>query len=66
MAFKEKISGRAPENRGNSLKFVRENVQEEKMHLTFFSGKACAELNEKMKVRETNEHIQGCLAIFTF
>ena len=65
VAFTEKISGRAPENRGNGLKFVRENVKNKKMHLTFISGNAQAELNEKMEIREQKENIRGCLAILS-
>ncbi|MCG2700770.1 hypothetical protein L6267_01215 [Candidatus Parcubacteria bacterium] len=67
VAFTEKISGRAPENRGNGLKFVRENVKNKKMHLAFISGNAQAELNEKMEIKETKENIKikGCLAILS-
>lgn len=64
-AFTERISGRAPEKRGNGLKFVRENVQSKKMHLTFYSGAAKAELNDQMKIEENLEDIGGCLAIIT-
>lgn len=65
VAFTEKISGRAPENRGNGLKFVKENVKNKKMHLTFISGNAEAKLNEKMEIKEKEESIRGCLAILT-
>ncbi|HUD09027.1 MAG TPA: hypothetical protein VMQ48_02995 [Candidatus Saccharimonadales bacterium] len=64
-AFLERISGRAPENRGNGLKFVKENVEEMKMHLLFYSGSAQAELNAKMIVQETSEKFEGCLAILS-
>ena len=63
VAFTERISGRAPESRGNGLKFVRENVESEKIHLTFFTGKAKAELNDDMVIVENNEDMRGCLAI---
>jgi hypothetical protein len=62
VAFTEKISGRAPESRGNGLKFVKENIKKEKMYLTFISGDAQAELNKGIKIRETKK-IRGCLAI---
>ncbi len=62
-AFTERISGRAPESRGNGLKFVRESVQEEKIRLEFYSGKAKAQLNEDFKIEETEKDIKGCLAI---
>lgn len=64
-AFTERISGRAPEKRGNGLKFVKENVQSKKMHLNFYSGTAKAELNDQMKIEENSENIEGCLAIIT-
>ncbi|OGI29493.1 MAG: hypothetical protein A2288_01610 [Candidatus Moranbacteria bacterium RIFOXYA12_FULL_44_15] len=63
VAFTERISGRAPESRGNGLKFVRENIESGKMHLTFLSGKAKAELNDEMVIEENDEEIRGCLAI---
>lgn len=63
VAFTEKISGRAPENRGNGLKFVRENVKSRKMRLEFYSGNVKAILNNKMRIIESNERINGCLAI---
>ena len=65
IAFTEKISGRAPENRGNGLKFVKENVEERKMHLIFISGNAKMELNEKMEIKSTDKNIRGCLAILS-
>jgi hypothetical protein len=65
MAFTEKISGRAPESRGNGLKFVRENIKSRKMRLEFYSGKAKAELNDNMKITQLNQRINGCLAILS-
>jgi len=64
-AFLERISGRAPERRGNGLKFVKENIEAKKMHLTFVSGNAKAELNDEMKITETEKSTNGCLAIIT-
>lgn len=64
-AFNEKISGRAPEPRGNGLKFVKENIKEARKHLLFLSGTAKAELNEKMNISQTEEKISGCFAIIT-
>lgn len=64
VAFNERISGRAPEPRGNGLKFVKENIKEMKKHLVFMSGTAQAELNEKMEISQT-EKIHGCLAVIT-
>lgn len=64
-AFTERISGRAPEKRGNGLKFVKENVEDRKMHLSFFSGQAQIEINAKMKIGQADNEIRGCLAILT-
>ena len=64
-AFTERISGRAPENRGNGLKFSSERVKTENMRLVFISGNAQAELNEKMKIKQIDEDIKGCLSILT-
>lgn len=63
VAFFEKISGRAPEARGNGLKFVRESVAERKIHLTFISGNAKAELNNAFNIGAADHKIHGCLAI---
>ncbi len=63
VAFTEVISGRAPEVRGNGLKFVRENVKTENIHLDFYSGKAKAELNENFKISDAEKEVSGCLAI---
>lgn len=62
-AFTERLSGRAPERRGNGLKFVKENIEIKKMHLTFITGNAQMELNDKMEIKETEPAIKGCLAI---
>ena len=62
VAFNERISGRAPEPRGNGLKFVKENIKEMNKHLLFMSGEAKAQLNKKMEISRI-EKIHGCLAI---
>lgn len=62
-AFTERLSGRAPERRGNGLKFVKENIESQKMHLLFISGNAKAELNDKMEIEKTEPAVKGCLAI---
>ncbi len=64
-AFTERISGRAPEARGNGLKFSKESVEKENMHLVFTSGNAQAELNREMEIKQIDENIKGCLAILT-
>jgi hypothetical protein len=65
-AFTEKISGRAPENRGNGLKYVKENIFNNNMHLDFYSGNGLIELNQEIKLSKNDQNYQGCLAILTF
>ncbi|MBU0620122.1 hypothetical protein KKC56_01570 [Patescibacteria group bacterium] len=60
-AFTEKISGRAPENRGNGLKFVKNNIKIIKANLNFVSGNAEAKLNNEMTIKQIDQNIQGCL-----
>jgi len=62
-AFYERISGRAPENRGNGLKFVRESILDNKIHLDFYSGNAQATLNHEFAIKKSEYVIKGCLAI---
>ncbi|MFH1838010.1 MAG: hypothetical protein ABH808_00715 [Candidatus Kuenenbacteria bacterium] len=62
-AFTEKISGRAPENRGNGLKFVKQSIENVKLHLEFQSGNGQVELNHQFKIKQINQNIKGCLAI---
>ncbi|MFH1662058.1 MAG: hypothetical protein ABIA02_03105 [Candidatus Falkowbacteria bacterium] len=65
-AFTKRISGRAPENRGNGLKFVKESIKDKKMKLYFTSGNAKAKLNDKMEIIKIDENIKGCLAIIKY
>ena len=65
-AFNERISGRAPEPRGNGLKFVNENIKDKKMSLFFVSGLARAELNDEMTIKKNNDNIRGSLAIISY
>lgn len=66
IAFTEKLSGRAPENRGNGLKFVREEVKAKDIHLAFSSGNAKAILNKLLEVKDSDENIFGTLAIINY
>ncbi|MFH1769608.1 MAG: hypothetical protein ABH833_02985 [Parcubacteria group bacterium] len=65
VAFTQRLSGRAPENRGNGLKFVKQSVSDQKLHLSFSSGSAEAILNTTIEIKE-REKIRGCLAILSF
>lgn len=69
MAFTEIISGRAPESRGNGLKFVRRVVAENNFKLLFVSGQAELRIKRpsgRLDIVRTKRPIQGCLALIKF
>lgn len=69
VAFTEIISGRAPESRGNGLKFVRKVVSENPIGLLLRTGNAELILekdDDTLDIRETKESFHGCLALITF
>jgi hypothetical protein len=45
VAFTEIVSGRAPEKRGNGLKFVKKVVEEQNFYLTYYTGNVVAEIS---------------------
>lgn len=69
VAFTEIVSGRAPESRGNGLKFVRKIVAENPIGLLFQSGAAQLTLTKDSDVLDI-QHLpapfHGCLALITF
>lgn len=69
VAFTEIISGRAPESRGNGLKFVRKIVAENSIGLIFRTGDAELILpkdSSELNIRLSPEPFRGCLAFITF
>lgn len=69
VAFTETISGRAPESRGNGLKFVRNVITKNPFMLHFQTGDAEVNLNSKEKgvnVTKSQNTISGCLAIIEY
>lgn len=69
MAFTEIISARAPENRGNGLKFVKKIVAENKYDFLFKSGQAELRINKKSRgisLTKAKIPINGCLALIKF
>ena len=69
VAFTEIISGRAPESRGNGLKFVRKIISENPVGLLFQTGNAELILekdSDMLDIRDTSDYLQGCLALITF
>jgi len=72
-AFTEKISGRAPENRGNGLKYVKKVLVDIKkdisLKLYFQTGNAFTILDDKtinLKIEQTDTSFRGCLALINF
>jgi hypothetical protein len=67
IAFTQRISGRAPEQRGNGLKFVSETIRQNNWHLYFQSGFGSCSIdkNETIFFQETIP-VTGCLAVINF
>lgn len=69
VAFTEILSGRAPESRGNGLKFVRKVVAENPIGLLFQTGNAELILvkdSDVLDIQHSAEAFRGCLALITF
>ncbi len=69
MAFTKVISGRAPEYRGNGLKFVKKAVFSSKISLFFQTGNACLKIEKRdsnLRIQESNINLRGCLALIKF
>ena len=69
IAFTEMISGRAPEDRGNGLKFVRKIISENPIALFFQSGDGKLRMegnNPDLNIEKSKTNIQGCLAVIKF
>lgn len=67
IAFTKQISGRAPEQRGNGLKFVLENVKNKNWSLYFQSGSGCCIINNgDVMFKNCNFKVIGCISILVF
>lgn len=69
MAFTEIITARAPEHRGNGLKFVKEALTIAGADLSFQSGDAIAEIKRsrpELKIKKTDSFVRGVLALIEF
>ncbi|TRZ77882.1 MerR family transcriptional regulator [bacterium] len=68
-AFTEVISGRAPESRGNGLKFVRNVIANNEISLFFQTGDAQLNIIKNdfnLQIEKSNIYIQGCLTLIQF
>ena len=69
IAFTEVISGRAPEARGNGLKFVRETVIQYPLKLFFQTGGAVLKLKKNdpaLHIASARTYLRGCIAMISF
>jgi len=68
VAFTEIISGRAPESRGNGLKYVKKMVQKISAKLEFHSGKNILEINgnKELIIKDAEKEMRGCFAILSY
>lgn len=68
-AFTEMISGRAPEYRGNGLKFVKDVVIANKISLFFQTGDAHLKIGKNdsnINIQKSTINFRGCLALIKF
>lgn len=69
VAFTEFITGRAPEHRGNGLKYVKAAIMKAGADLKFQSGDSILEIRKngsKLKIKKADSPIRGCLAFIKF
>lgn len=69
VAFTEVLTGRAPEHRGNGLKYVRKALVQAHAQLDFQSGDACLTLlNDKigLQIKVADVPIRGCFAVIHY
>ena len=69
VAFTEIVTGRAPEQRGNGLKFVKQVVTESLMGLSFQTGSAQLKLerdSSDLNIEDAPKYYRGCIALITF
>jgi hypothetical protein len=69
VAFTETISGRAPESRGNGLKFVRNIVAQNPIKLTFQTGDAILFLQQgeqEIEAKISESVVSGCSAVIEY
>jgi len=69
VAFEEIVSGRAPEARGNGLKFVKNIIVSNPFQLRFETGDAGLDLKQgdaTLKIQKTKTSVRGCFSIISF
>lgn len=69
IAFTEIISGRAPEHRGNGLKFVKNVALGNKINLFFWTGNAFLKIEKTdfdINIKKSTFSFRGCLTLINF
>ena len=67
VAFTKHLSGRAPEQRGNGLKFVADSVKKKHWSMYFQSWNGCCIIeNGEISFSSCNFTFLGCLAVLSF
>jgi excisionase family DNA binding protein len=69
VAFTEIVSGRAPEERGNGLKFVRKVITENPISLLFQSGDTELEIAKEssdLNIKSSKHFLRGCIALINY
>jgi len=69
VAFTEIVSGRAPEYRGNGLKFVKDVVTDNEINLFFQTGDAQLKIQKgdtDLKIEKSSICLRGCLTLIKF
>ncbi len=69
VAFTEYITGRAPEHRGNGLKYVRDAMIQAGANFFFQSGNAVLEMKKNKQdftIKKSDPPIRGCLSLIEF
>ncbi len=69
VAFTEVLTGRAPEHRGNGLKYAQKALKQAHAQLDFQSGDACLKLlknKTKLQIKIADAPIRGCFAVIHY
>ena len=66
IAFTEKISGRAPEKRGNGLKFSQKIIQDKNWKLYFYSGNGMFIVNKELLEVRGKQNLKGVLTVLNY
>lgn len=69
VAFTEIISGRAPEERGNGLKYVKFIIEKNPINLFFQTGNAFLNLtgdSSDLKISDSSDNFHGCLVLISW